>query len=68
MITIAMQRINDTRKHRDALVPVLRLSADNLLFDLSLFDRDGLRQAPLDRITERPMRRAHIEAVIALID
>lgn len=54
--------------HRDALVPVLRLTADNLLFDLSLFDRDGLRQAPLDRITERPMRRAHIEAVIALID
>ena len=53
--------------HRDAVVPVLRLSADNLQFDLSLFDLDGLRQAPLDRITERPMRRANIDVVAALL-
>ncbi len=53
---------------RDAIVPVLRLTADDLPFDLSLFDLDGLRQAPLDRITERPMRRAGIDAVSALID
>lgn len=53
--------------YRDATVPVLRLSADDQAFDLSLFDLDGLRQAPLDRITERPMRRAGLEAVLALV-
>jgi hypothetical protein len=53
---------------RDATVPVLHLVADDLPFDISLFDLDGLRQAPLDRITERPMRRAGIDAVSALID
>lgn len=52
---------------RDATIPVLQLVADDLPFDLSLFDLDGLRQAPLDRITERPMRRAGSEAVAALI-
>jgi hypothetical protein len=53
---------------RDATIPVLHLVADDLPFDLSLFDLDGLRQAPLDRITERPMRRAGVDAVSALID
>lgn len=53
---------------REATVPVLKLSADDLPFDISLFDLDGLRQAPLDRISERPMRRAAIDAVAALID
>jgi hypothetical protein len=52
---------------REGTVPVLHFSADDLPFDLSLFDLDGLRQAPLDRITERPMRRAGIEAVAALL-
>jgi len=53
--------------HRDATVPVLRLVADDISFDLSLFDLDALRQAPLDRITERPMRRVGIEAVAELL-
>jgi hypothetical protein len=51
---------------RDPVIPVLHLSADDLAFDLSLFDLDDLRQAPLDRISERPMRRANIEALLAL--
>lgn len=54
--------------HHDASVPVLKLCADDINFDLSLFEIDALRQAPLDRITERPMRRAAIDAVSALID
>lgn len=52
---------------REGVVPVLRLCADDINFDISLFDHDALRQAPLDRITEKPMRRAAIDAVSALI-
>lgn len=52
---------------RDASVPVLRLVADDIAFDLSLFDVDAVRQAPLDRITEKPMQRAGLEHVLRLL-
>ncbi|WEN16078.1 hypothetical protein PY254_05240 [Rhodanobacter sp. AS-Z3] len=38
--------------------PVLLFAADELPFDLTVLPRDALRQAPLDRTDERPMRRA----------
>jgi hypothetical protein len=38
--------------------PVMLFSADDLPFDLTVLPRDALRQAPLDRIDEKPMRRA----------
>lgn len=52
---------------REASVPVLKMFADDIAFDLSLFDLDGMRQAPLDRISERPMKRAPLEQVEALL-
>lgn len=47
----------------DMRVPVLEFSAGPSTIDLTVFPRDGLRQAPLDRITGRPMRRASISTV-----
>jgi len=38
--------------------PVLLFTADELPFDLTVLPRDALRQAPLDRTDDRPMRRA----------
>ena len=46
---------------------VLLFSADGLGFDLTVLPRDALRQAPLDRIDERPMRRASLTAVEELL-
>ncbi|WP_049622474.1 hypothetical protein [Frateuria defendens] len=57
------------RVSRDEQVeyPVLLFAADNLPFDLTVLPRDALRQAPLDRIAERPMRRAALPAVEELL-
>ncbi len=52
---------------REASVPVLKMCADDIAFDLSLFDPEDMRQAPLDRISERPMKRAALEQVEALL-
>jgi hypothetical protein len=38
--------------------PVLLFSADGTPVDLTIFPADAIRQAPLDRVDERPMRRA----------
>lgn len=48
-------------------VPLLRLSADGVAVELMLFARDGLHHAPLDRVTRKPMRRAALAAVEALV-
>ena len=37
---------------------VLLFGADGIPFDLTVLPTDALRQAPLDRVDERPMRRA----------
>ncbi|MBA2079546.1 MAG: hypothetical protein BGP10_02835 [Rhodanobacter sp. 68-29] len=47
--------------------PVLLFAADALPFDLTVLPRDALRQAPLDRIDEKPMRRATLSAVEILL-
>ena len=47
-------------------VPALLLSADGVAIELAVFPLDGLRQAPLDRVTAKPMRRAGLAAVEAL--
>lgn len=47
-------------------VPVFIFSAADTVIDLSVFALDGLRQSPLDRVSERPMQRAAQDAVIAL--
>ncbi|OJY89901.1 MAG: hypothetical protein BGP25_04695 [Lysobacterales bacterium 63-13] len=48
--------------------PALLFSAAETRIDLSVFPLDGLRRAPLDRNSERPMRRATLETVLALLD
>jgi len=57
------------RTGRDAQAdyPVLLFAADELPFDLTVLPRDALRQAPLDRIDEKPMRRAALPAVEELL-
>lgn len=47
--------------------PVLLFSADGLPFDITVLPLDSLRQPPLDRIDERPMRRASLSAVEQLL-
>ncbi|MGH8113577.1 MAG: hypothetical protein ACREPS_00785 [Rhodanobacteraceae bacterium] len=47
--------------------PVLRFDADGVAVDLTIFPRDALRQAPLDRINERPLQRAPMATVDAML-
>ena len=49
-------------------VPALLFAADGLPFDLTVLPRDAMRQAPLDRVDEKPMRRATLAAAEALLD
>ncbi len=48
--------------------PVLLFAADTVPFDLTVLPRNALRQAPLDRADDRPMRRAALAQVEALLD
>jgi hypothetical protein len=47
--------------------PVWLFCAEDLSFDLTVLQHNALRQAPLDRIAERPMRRASLAALHALL-
>jgi len=47
--------------------PVWLFSAEDLPFDLTVLPHNALRQAPLDRIAERPMRRASLATLQALL-
>lgn len=53
------------RLNRDeqAEYPVLLFAADNLPFDITVLPLNVLRQAPLDRVDEKPMRRASLASV-----
>jgi hypothetical protein len=48
-------------------VPALLFSADDTAIDITLLPYDALRQAPLDRVTEKPMRRASAAALETLL-
>jgi hypothetical protein len=45
----------------------LVFNADGIAFDLTVMPQDALRQAPLDRVDEKPMRRATRSSVQALL-
>lgn len=47
--------------------PVLLFTADSVPFDLTVLPRNALRQAPLDRTDDRPMRRAALPQVEMLL-
>lgn len=55
-------------RERSAEFPVLLFDADGVAIDLTVFPRDALRQAPLDRIDERQQQRASLAAVDAMLD
>ena len=54
-------------RERNLTIEVLQFIADDIAFDLSVLPRDGLRQAPLDRIRPRAMQRASLGALEALL-
>ncbi len=60
------RRLRLTRTLQDEF-PVYLFAADGLPFDLTVLPLDTLRQAPLDRVDERPMRRATLNTVEALL-
>lgn len=60
------RRLRLTRES-SAEYPVLLFAADSLSFDLTVLPLDALRQPPLDRVDERPMRRANLAAVEELL-
>ena len=53
---------------RERDMPALRLVADGVPVELVVFGIDGLRQAPLDRTGAKPIRRANLGAVEALVE
>jgi hypothetical protein len=75
-VFLADQRIafeQDTQRlHMDRLrvaaVPVLRIDADGVGFDLVVLPEAGLRQAPLDPVGGRPMQRASRDQLARLLD
>jgi hypothetical protein len=54
-------------RERAVDVPVWVFSAEDLTFDLTVLPHDALRQAPLSSIDEKPMKRASLSQLRALI-
>lgn len=54
-------------RQRSAEFPVLLFDAGGVPMDVTVFPRDALRQAPLDRIDERPQQRASLAMVEAML-
>ncbi len=54
-------------RQRSADRPVLLFAAEGMAIDLTVFPRDALRQPPLDRIEEKPMRRASLAMLEAML-
>ncbi|QNJ99994.1 hypothetical protein [Dyella telluris] len=65
-LTQQTRRLRVTRDEQEEY-PVLLFAADGLPFDITVLPHDALKQAPLDRIDEKPMRRASITAVEELL-
>ena len=52
---------------RSGEFPVFLFDADGVAVDVTIFPRDALRQAPLDCINERPLQRASLATVDAML-
>jgi hypothetical protein len=57
-----IRRLRISREEQ-AEYPVLLFAADKLPFDLTVLPHNALRQAPIDRVDEKPMRRASLATV-----
>ncbi|HET6546579.1 MAG TPA: hypothetical protein VFG55_07535 [Rhodanobacteraceae bacterium] len=64
------QQTRRLRLSRDtaAEFPVFLFSADDIAIDLTVLPYDRLRQAPLDRIDERPMRRVGLAGLEEMLE
>jgi predicted nucleotidyltransferase len=60
------RRLRITRDEQVEL-PVLQVTREGTAFDLTIFPPDAIRQAPLDRVDEKPMRRASLAALDELL-
>lgn len=56
-----------TGRDEQSEYPVLLFAADGLPFDITVLPHDALKQAPMDRIDEKPMKRASLAAVEELL-
>jgi hypothetical protein len=65
-LTQQTRRLRVTRDEQEEY-PVLLFAADGLPFDITVLPRDALKQPPLDRIDEKPMRRASLATVEELL-
>lgn len=65
-ITQQTRRLRTTRDEQREY-PVLLFAADGLPFDITVLPHDALKQAPLDRVDEKPMKRASLAAVEELL-
>lgn len=61
------RRLRNSRDNQPEY-PVLLFAAGELPFDLTVLPRDALRQAPMDRMDDRPMRRASLAQVEMLLN
>lgn len=48
--------------------PGLRFAVENRRVEVTVFPRDGIRQAPVSPVDGRPMRRADVDELAALLD
>jgi hypothetical protein len=57
------------RMTRDTLMeaPVLKVVQNGTAFDITILPRDAIRQAPLDRVDDKPMRRASLATLDELL-
>ncbi len=51
----------------EVVLPTFGFVADEVRFQLILFERDGLREAPLDPLRRQPQRRAALAEVLRLL-
>jgi hypothetical protein len=68
---IAFEEIDRKLRYvRDRLetFPAFRFAADDTAFDITVLPLDRLRQAPFDRIDDRPMRRVALAQLEALLE
>ena len=61
-----VRQLRGSKSHTEDY-PVLLFAANEVPFDLTVLPLDALRQAPLDRIDSRPMRRAALADVEQLL-
>ena len=53
-----LDRRQRMRHHEYVQFPALCIQRDDVEFDLTILPRDAIRQPPMDRVNDRPMRRA----------